>query len=324
MQNPDLSFLDGSRILVTGAGGFIGQNICKHLLQEVQKSDIEIDLVMTSRSKPRLCLSEDSNQGKIVLVDLLHPNSVLSLGKYDFIIHCASSAQPSDFISNSLDTFNLNAFVTSALLSQLNPLGHFLFMSSTEVYSGNPSKKYTETMNGDTSPSHMRAGYIEGKRAGEFLTSNARNQGVKATSARLSYTYGPYTKSNDSRVINQFIQKAVVNKLIQLEDSGTAIRSNLFVDDAVLMLINLLREPGDNVYNISGLESNSILELATLIGEIMSVPVKTNSAPSRLIGENQHALIDMTRYTNDFGAPALTALRDGLQSTIDWQLQNIF
>jgi hypothetical protein len=84
-------------------------------------------------------------------------------------------------------------------------------------------------------------------------------------SARIALAYGPGTKKHDTRVLNQFIEKALVQKRIELLDSGEATRTYCYIDDVVEMLWNIVLRGNQEVYNVGGHSVTSIADLAMRI-----------------------------------------------------------
>src|SRR5262249_10287771 len=141
----------------------------------------------------------------------------------DYVIHAAGYGQPARFRSEPLNTLRINTTTTDRLISQMAPEGRFLFVSSSEVYSGCAAADKIDDI-GNTDPYHPRAAYIEGKRAGEAIVNAWRNTGVAAMSARVCLAYGPGVKSDDQRAMSEIIRQALVDKKIRLRDRGDAVR----------------------------------------------------------------------------------------------------
>ena len=88
----------------------------------------------------------------------------------------------------------------------------------------------SEDYNGNVSTTGPRACYDESKRFGETIIKALNDNGYRAYSARISLAYGPGIFMSDERVINQFIIKALNNK-INLLDSGKALRTYCYITD---------------------------------------------------------------------------------------------
>ena len=206
------------------------------------------------------------------------------------------------------------------MFDKLKPSGHFLFISSSEVYSGLKKEVYSEDDIGSTNTSHSRACYIEGKRGGEAICNAYRTKGISAASVRLAHTYGPGTKKGDKRVILSFIEKALNGK-IELVDDGKALRTYCYIGDAVEIMWKIFLFGKQAVYNLGGNSQTSIAGLGKSIGEILHVPViipETNNAVS---GAPEDVKLDMTRVKEEFGKQDYVPLAEGLKRTISWYLE---
>lgn len=300
----NLDALRDRPILLTGATGLIGVNLQQTL----------------------------TDAGAIVATPRGHATPVTGL--FDYIIHAAGYAQPAKFLSDPMGTAAVNTTMLMALLDRLAPGGRLLFLSTSEIYSGNPRGLHNENDIGTTTPLHPRGIYIESKRAGEAICYAARQAGKHAIIARVSSVYGPGVRKGDTRVMSELIHQALMYDEITLKDGGTARRVFLYVSDAVEMLLNILLHGEQIVYNCGGHAFNtgrngvtwgnmigemSIITLARKIGEHLKVPVRT---PSQGMGASEgapvHVGLDMSRYLREFGEKQYVGPDEGLPLTIQW------
>src|SRR3990167_1547965 len=284
--------MNKKHIIVTGAYGLIGSNFCKTI-----PSDWEVTKIKGAEIPP---LTEMA----------------------DYIVHGAGYGQPQKFLEDEMATIDINTRFTSDLFKYyLKPNGKFLFLSTSEVYSGLESPPFKEEQIGTTIPLHPRACYIESKRCGETICMAQRRLGVDAKVARLSLVYGEGTKKGDTRVLNQFIEQAITKGKIELLDSGTALRTYCYIDDAVKMLWGILLKGKESIYNVGGFSEVSITNLAKMIGEILNVDVVEPPNKEGLIGAPQNVKLDMTKTMIEFGYKIrdFTDLGMGLRKTIQWQ-----
>jgi len=142
-------------------------------------------------------------------------------------------------MEKSTKTLKLNTETTFYLFDKLKKNGKFLFLSTSEVYSGLANPPHKESEIGTTNTTHPRSCYIEAKRCGEAICNAHREKGVQSKSARLSLAYGPGTKPNDLRVINSFIQKALQGKR-ELLDQGEAKRTYCYKSDKTEIMETVL------------------------------------------------------------------------------------
>lgn len=290
------------KLLITGAYGLVGSAICRIL--EERHPDIEV-----IKYKCTEFYREGNDE-----IEIDHTEG--ELNNIDYVIHAAGYGQPIMFGKDKVNTLNINTFYTEILLRRiLKPLGTFLFISTSELYSGAPSP-HTEEMIGTTTPQHPRACYIEGKRCGEAICMAYKEQGYDVKIARLALAYGPGTKKGDTRVLNQFIEQALTMGRIVLMDDGSAKRTYCYVDDAAEMILDILFEGKDTVYNVGGISETSIKELADLIGLMTMVEVIPGHKP--LDGAPDSVKLDITKVTTEFPRD-FVKMYDGINNTIEYQ-----
>lgn len=310
---------EGKHVLITGASGLIGTYLLAGL-RTLRKKGINVEVTAVTQSPFPTYLSAFTENVKCYAGDITDNTFLESLPHADYIIHAAGYGQPGKFMEDQLKTIALNTTSTIALLGKLNPNGKFLFMSTSEVYSGLPNPPYREDQIGITNTDHPRSCYIEGKRCGEAIVQAARQKGIDARSARLSLAYGPGTKKNDARVINSFIYRGIVEKKITLMDQGEAKRTYCYVTDAVEMMLHILLSGTDPIYNIGGFSKTTIGELAKSIGVYLDVPTEfppLESAP--LQGAPDDVSLEMTKTKNLSDKKEFVSFEEGLRNTIEWQ-----
>lgn len=194
-----------------------------------------------------------------------------------------------------------------------------MFLSSSEVYSGNTKQVVTEDDIGTTTPYHPRACYIEGKRCGEAICHAYRNAGVRAVSARLGATYGPGTRKHDKRVLNTLIEQALTTGKIEREYPGHDSRAYCYVSDAVKMLWQVLLNGSSPVYNVGGVELASVTTMAYAIGAITKAVVMQSKQGYELPGSAKNPSLSMKRFGDEFGSLNQIKFSEGLRRTIEWQ-----
>ncbi|MBI4004590.1 NAD-dependent epimerase/dehydratase family protein, partial [Candidatus Roizmanbacteria bacterium] len=243
----------------------------------------------------------------------------------DFIMHAACYAQPQKFIENSLATIELNITSTRKLLELAKKYhARFMFFSSAEVYGDIPKDliPVPETYNGNASTTTPRAVYGESKRLAETLCSiYRRDYNLQAYAVRISHVYGPGISKSDKRVLGDFIRKAMDESKIALMDRGTAIKTFGYVADIIVMLFTILLHGKDLIYNVGGIDSVSIRQLADAVAAYYNIPVIVPEKPAKLlhIGTDPAIVkLDLTKYTKEFNPVAFISLEEGIRRMIDW------
>jgi UDP-glucuronate decarboxylase len=318
----DCASIRGQRVLLTGASGLIGSHFLAGMLQLRKVLGAELELHAAVRHGLPEWFADDLAQRRFTLHqgDLCDPHVVASLPPANVVIHAATYGQPALFTRDPTSTIRLNTTGTIALLDKVQPGGLFLFVSTSEVYSGLAGPPFSEEQIGATNTTHPRACYIEAKRCGEAICFNYHRDGVTAKAVRLSLAYGPGTRAGDGRVLNMFIEKALRQGEIRLLDDGSAKRTYCYVSDAMFMMWRVLLRGRAALYNVGGACHTTIAALANRIGEMLAVPVIIpNHSATGLPGAPAEVWLNCSRFDNEFGSHGTVPLEEGLSRTIEWQ-----
>lgn len=315
--NIDPVQMKDKKVLITGASGIIGIYILSFLRKFSEKYNIQI----TAWIKNKLdCYFEPLFDGvKIKIGDITLFDNFYDLEEYDYILHSSGYGQPTKFLSDKLKTIEINTTATHNLFKKLKIGGKFLFMSTSEIYSGLNDTNIREDCVGNTTPSHPRACYIEGKRLGETICHIYSEIGFDVKIIRLSLGYGPGTKPNDHRVLNSFIEKAITQGKIEMLDDGQSIRTYCYITDVVEMLLNILFNGKKMIYNVGGVSILKISDLAMLIGRILNTEVVIPKKSNSLVGNPNVVNISIERYLEEFGKNSFIPIEIGIMKTINWQ-----
>lgn len=302
--------LDGATAIISGATGLLGTHLLTSLMIAKETLNLKLNVVGLCHSNPSDHTVEIANRGGFILSD--HPSD-----RADVIIHAAGYAQPSVFLANPAETIRLNTELTRNLLHRLSKDGRFLFVSSSEVYSGLVGF-VDESQIGRTNPYHPRSGYIEGKRCGEAICNTYYQSGIKARSARLSLAYGPGTRQGDKRAMSQFIEQALTTGIIKMNYSGRERRTFCYIRDAVETLWQICLHGTAQVYNVGSPVTASMYEIVQMIAKITNSQVSSVDT-EELPGSPEGFEMNIHLAEQEFDKIYYVGLEQGLKNTIKWQ-----
>ena len=314
-----VNFFKNKKVLITGASGLVG-GYFSQFLQHMNSQNLG-NLSLTLSSKSGEFPFAISAGTKVQVGDLSNPLLLGKLPLFDVIIHAAGYAQPGKFLSDPKSTILLNTACTLGLIEKLESGGKFLFVSSSEVYSGLPNPPFYENQIGTTNTDHPRAAYIEGKRAGEAIVSSTRifRKDIKAQSVRLSLAYGPGTKQNDARVLHNFIDEALVNSEIKMKDEGQAWRTYCYVMDAVEMCLSVLMYGEEDLYNVGGISRIQILGLAKIVASITGAKLTVPSISGQFLkGAPDDVSLNLNKILALSPKFEFMEIEEGVRRTIEW------
>ena len=320
VRRVDLSELQRKSVLVTGASGLLGVSFlaCLKEMNLEAEENVHVNAVIHTDPPPYYKAFFKDADFQFIRGDLTDTSFCESLPNADYIVHAAGYGQPGRFMENPVKTLQLSTTVTFSLFERLNPQGKFLFISSSEVYSGLTTPPHRESEIGTTNTTHFRSCYIEGKRCGEAICNAYRAQGVEAKSARLALAYGPGTRKGDRRVLNAFIEKGLKGT-INLMDRGKAKRTYCYVADAVEIMWHILLYGKEPIYNVGGNSRTTIADLARQIGEALNVPVVFPTESDGIKGVPSDVFLDMSLVQREFNKTDYVPFDVGLARTIEWQ-----
>lgn len=318
--------LENKKILITGSTGMIGLHTVAFLKEAKKHFKFSITCIINSEIDKNVhelfddCFIVKGNLTEKKTLDYLREICSNDFSGYDIIFHAAGYGQPQKFMSNKIATIKLNTEVIVNLFSLLNKGGKFLYCSTSEIYSGLDSENITESMIGCTTPDHPRSCYIESKRCGEAICNIYADYGYDVKVARISLAYGPGTKRDDARVLNNFIQKAFETGKIELLDSGSSLRTYGYISDITKMLWNILLHGCERTYNVSGKSKITICDLAHVVAEKLSVKVVLPENDNNSLSGNPKMVgLNLNKYCEEFNDYDFIDLNTGIENTIKWQ-----
>ncbi|MCU7843914.1 MAG: GDP-mannose 4,6-dehydratase [Candidatus Thiodiazotropha sp. (ex Monitilora ramsayi)] len=300
-------------ILVTGGAGFVGSNLCRHLVTSGSIVDC-VDNLITGREESISDLM-DYNSFQFIKKDITDSDfvSIFKQNNYDEIFHLACPTGVPNIgrlaeemlITCSKGTDNV---LTLARLCNAK----LVYTSSAEVYGDPKVFPQTESYNGDVDPVGPRSAYEEGKRFSEALVSMyVKKYGVDAEIVRLFNTFGSGMSPDDTRVIPQFFKKIRLGENIVIYGDGNQTRAHMHVKDLVrgLVLVTAKGTPGD-VYNIGGSKQMTIKQLAELIDSLTSSTVNIEYRPHFI--EDHGGRLPDTNRIQSLGWKPVVSIAEGL------------
>jgi UDP-glucuronate decarboxylase len=231
-------------ILVTGGAGFIGSNLCIHLLsQSPDNYVICVDNLITGHLENLADIMGDCNpRFRFINYDITKPIDPTLFGEEDIdeIYHLASIASPEKYKKYSMETLLTSINGTQRVLDYCVLYNcKMLFTSTSEVYGDPLVHPQPETYYGNVNTVGERSCYDEGKRVAETLIYEYQKRfpDLDLKVARLFNTYGPRMDIDDGRVITNFIRQIKRGEPITIYGDGTQTRSFCYVDDTVRALV---------------------------------------------------------------------------------------
>jgi dTDP-glucose 4,6-dehydratase len=304
------------RAVVTGGAGFVGSHLCERLLREGWDV-LSLDSLLTGRIA-NLGGVESHERFRFESHDVTTPISVQ--GDVDWVLHFASPASPSDYLSYPIHTLKVGALGTLNALGLARAKGAgFLLASTSEVYGDPQVHPQPEGYWGNVNPIGPRSVYDEAKRFAEALAmAYLRAHDVPVKIARIFNTYGPRLRRGDGRAIPTFIEQALGGDPITVHGDGSQTRSLCFVDDLVEGVWRLVTSDVVGMpVNLGNPEEIKVLDLARTI-VLLARSASEVIFTERPIDDPEVRCPDISRARSLLGWAPRIPLADGLPRTIEW------
>ncbi len=303
------------RILVSGAAGFIGSHLCERLVSDGHFV-IGVDNFITG-AEENLSELAGCERFRLIRADVSQINWPVP-ESVNAVLHLASLASPREYLAHPLETLETGSTATRNLLEIARRAGaRFLLTSTSEVYGDPAVHPQTEDYWGNVNPVGVRSCYDESKRFAEAMTMAYRRAlGVRTGIARVFNTYGPRMKTDDGRVVPQFIEQALQGRPLTVYGDGSQTRSFCYVSDLVEGLIRLLWTDFAEPVNLGNPDERTILEFAQAVqcAAGTSLPIEYLQLPA---DDPKRRKPDISRARSVLGWEPQVKLEDGIRWTME-------
>ncbi|WP_199849529.1 dTDP-glucose 4,6-dehydratase [Blastococcus sp. Marseille-P5729] len=311
-----------TRMLVTGAAGFIGANFVIQALQHDPGLDITvIDALTYAGNRDNMKTFEEKISfvhGDIAdrqLMDKLVADT-------DLVVHFAAESHVDNSLDDPSPFINSNILGTFSILEACRKHGKRLHHISTDEVFGDLELDSPEKFREDT-PYDPSSPYSASKAASDHLVRAwIRSFGLEATLSNCANNYGPYHH------VEKFLPRQITNILTgqrpKLYGAGVNVREWTHVDDhnaAVLLILEKGRI--GETYLIGSGEERQNKEILTELLDVMGQPADAFDFVPDRPGHDLRYAIDSTKIRTELGwAPKYQTLRSGLEATVEWFREN--
>ena len=316
--------LTNERVLVCGAGGFIGG----HLVQKLLSNGVNV--VRAVDVKPFDEWYQKSKDVENLSLDLRDKdNCYKATDGIQVVFQLAADMGGMGFIENNKALCMLSVLTNTHMLMAARNSGveRFFYSSSACVYNGDKQKSadVVPLKEEDAYPALPEDGYGWEKLFSERMCRHFEEDfGLQTRVARYHNVYGPFGTYDGGRekapaaICRKVIQaKASGKHEIEIWGDGHQTRSFMYIDDCTkgtrAILESDIREP----INLGSSELVSINQLVDIVEDIAGIKLKRNyklDAPKGVNGRNS----DNTKILQYLRWEPSIRLRDGMAKTYEW------
>lgn len=304
-----------SKYLVTGAAGFIGAALSKHLVA-AGHAVVTIDNLSTG-------YAEAIPEGVTFIQGDCQADSVIEVLRthtFDAVYHIAGQSSGEVSFENPVYDLQTNTQSTLQLLDLCRAIGcpKFIYASSMSVYGSVPDRPIDEQ-----ELTRPKSFYAVGKLASEhYLRIYSEQFGIATAALRLFNVYGPGQNLANMKqgMVSIFLAQALQDQYIHIKGAADRFRDFIYIDDVVRAFIatELALTSGSHLlFNVCSGQKTRVDELVDAIVQNMDSPIGTQyegSTPGDQFGIYGNG--DQARKLIQWQAS--TEFNAGIRAMADW------
>ena len=346
--------ISSSKILVTGAAGFIGFHVVKKLLSlnynviGLDNINDYYDVTLKYRRLQETGINKDSiewgvktnsqvfNNYSFIRINIEDNESIMKLFEaenFDHVVHLAAQAGVRYSLQNpyAYINSNINGFLSILEACRHKPVKHLVYASTSSVYGANTNMPFSEHENTD----HPISFYAATKKANEVMAhSYSSLYNIKTTGLRFFTVYGPWGRPDMALFL--FTKAILEDKPIQVFNNGNMQRDFTYVDDIVNGICKALFIPAEpdktydnhnpdpatsyapyKIYNIGNSRPNQLLDFISAIEKILGKQAKKEMLPMQA-GDVPKTWADVSGLNKLAGYKPSTGIEEGIKNFLVW------
>lgn len=312
-------------ILVTGAAGFFGSNLCEYLLKkghQVVGVDNFNDYYSPAIKEYNIKEFKDHDNFRLHRIDILDFNDLDDIfekdGSFDAVIHLAAWAgvtysidHPGLYVRN-----NVEGTVNMAELSVKHKIPCFIFASTSSVYGSNPTPfKENMRIKDPMSP------YPATKRACELmLRTYSMNHGLPVTVLRIFNPQGKRMRPDLalSKLIRSCEYGTEFPVYQDLENTG---RDYCYIEHMFEAIDEIMKKPLKfEIFNLGNSSPVTLGELIKTVEKVTGKKVKGKKMPARK-GEMALTFANIDKAKEMLGYNPTTPIEESIRIFYEWYLK---
>lgn len=329
-----------SRVLVTGAAGFIGFHVSRRLMSDGHSVvgldnlnayyDVQLKLDRLAE------LKKSGLEFEFVKCDLADKAALSELferSSFEYVVNLAAQAGVRYSLTNpeAYIASNLIGFANILELCRQNPVKHLVYASSSSVYGANTKLPFSVHDNVD----HPVSLYAATKKANELMAHTYSHLfRIPTTGLRFFTVYGPWGRPDMAAFL--FVKAMLEGKPIDVYNNGKMRRDFTYIDDIVEGIVRVLFSPaqpdaswsGDRpdpatsnapfrIFNIGNHQPVELMEFIRILERLLGKKAIVNFREIQP-GDVVATYADVDALTQAVGFAPSTPLEQGLARFTDW------
>lgn len=322
-----------TKVLVTGGAGFIGSNLCEHLLENGYEVRC-LDNFATGKWQNIIPLIERFPDRFEMLVGDIRKleDCRQAVEGVEYVMHEAALGSVPRSIKDPITTndVNIGGFLNMLVAARDAGVRRFIFAASSSTYGDSKSLPKVEDVIGKPLSPYAITKYVDELYADVF----ARTYGMEYVGLRYFNVFGRRQDPHGAyaAVIPLFVKKFMNHEAPNINGDGEYSRDFTYIDNVVLM--NMLAmtttnpEAVNQVYNTAFGERTTLNQLTEYLRDFLGekdpaiLAIEPTHGPNRA-GDIPHSLASIDKARRLLGYEPKFSMRDGLRLAVDWYWENL-
>lgn len=320
-------------VLVTGGAGFIGSNLCEHLLSEGHTVRC-LDNFCTGKPENILPLLETyPDTFSLVVGDIRNLDDCRkAVDGMEYVLHEAALGSVPRSIKDPITTndTNIGGFLNMLVAARDAGIKRFVFAASSSTYGDSKSLPKVEDKIGRPLSPYAITKYVDELYADVF----ARTYGIEYIGLRYFNVFGrrqdPFGAY--AAVIPLFVKKLMAHEQPTINGDGEYSRDFTYIDNVIQMNMRALTttspEAVNQIYNTAYGERTTLNQLVDSLKENLSkmdpeiTSIEPIHGPNR-VGDIPHSLACIDKARNLLGYDPKYSMQEGLKECCQWYWDNL-
>ncbi len=323
--------LEQFKILVTGAAGFIGSNLCEAILEK-GGTVVALDNFATGHKKNISALNKYPNftfiEGDIRNIKDCHK----ACDGVDYILHQAALGSVPRSINDPITTneVNVSGFLNMLVAARDAKVKRFIYAASSSTYGDSKSMPKVEEVIGKPLSPYAITKYVNELYADNFK----KTYDLDTIGLRYFNVFGRKQDPNGAyaAVIPKFVMQFMKHESPVINGDGSFSRDFTYIDNVIQMNFRAMLadhpDAANNVYNTAYGERTDLVELTTLLKEYLKeydpeiANVEIKFGPERQ-GDVPHSLASIDKAKRLLNYNPEFDIKSGLKEAVSWYWENL-
>ncbi|OZS76953.1 LPS biosynthesis protein WbpP [Tetzosporium hominis] len=324
MAYKHLEFPEGSKVLVTGAAGFIGSNLVEALLN-MGVMVRGLDNLSTGRIE-NLRGFVGHELFEFIEGDITNYETCLEVCKgVHYVLHQAAwgSVPRSIEMPVFYEEVNIKGTLNMMEAAKQKDVLKFVYASSSSVYGDEPTLPKKEGREGNVlSPYALTKKVNE-----EYGRLYKKLYNLDTYGLRYFNVFGRRQNPEGAyaAVIPKFIKMLINDEAPTINGDGNQSRDFTYIENVIeanLKACFAHSEAGGQAYNVAFGGQERLIDIYNYLNEALGKDIQPIYGPDR-VGDIKHSNADVTKIKTNFGYDAEWSFEQGIEEAISWYKENL-